>query len=156
MITTGTIAQNKKARFHYSVLETLTAGLVLTGGEVKSLRQGRANIAESYADVKNGEVFLINAHILEYAGANKGFVPQSPTRPRKLLLTAHEIRKWTGAVAKKGQTIVPLELFFDTHGRAKIKLALAVGKNNADKRAAIKEREWNMEKQRVLKAYNNK
>ena len=149
------IAQNKKARFNYQIQETLVAGIVLTGGEVKSLRMGRANINESYVSPENGEIFLINSHILEYAPAAKGFVKQTPTRPRKLLLTSQEIKKWTGAVAKKGQTIIPLELFFNHKGLAKIKIALAMGKNLVDKRETIKQRDWNREKQRVLKNYNH-
>lgn len=156
LISTGMVAQNKKARFNYLIQETFTAGLVLTGGEVKSLRLGRANIAESYASMEDGELFLVNAHIVPYEFVGKSFVKTSPNRPRKLLLTKKELHKIGGAIAKKGQTAVPMELFFDTHGHAKIKLALAIGKNLADKRAAIKEREWNIEKRRVLSAYNKR
>ena len=154
-ITSGTIAQNKKARFHYEILETLEAGIILTGGEVKSLRAGRVSIGESYISAENQSLFLINANIAQYSPTNRGFVQHNDTRPRELLLHRKELNKWIGAIAKKGQTAVPLELYFNQKGLAKIKIALCVGKNMADKREAIKKRDWNREKQRILAYYNN-
>lgn len=156
MISTGLVANNKKARFNYEILETYEAGIVLTGGEVKSLRLGHASINESYADMENRELFLINAHIAEYKGAKGGFVQENATRPRKLLLHERELNKLIAAVEQKGKTIVPLELYFNSRGVAKVKIALAVGKNMADKREDIKKRDWNREKQRIMAHYNHK
>ncbi len=154
LITSGTVATNRKARFNYEILETFEAGLVLTGGEVKSLRAGHATINESYADAENRELFLINAHITEYAAAKDGFVKQIASRPRKLLLKRKELNKILASIEQKGKTVVPLELYFNSRGIAKIKIALAVGKNLVDKRQDIKKRDWNRDKQRILAYYN--
>lgn len=156
LITTGTIATNKKARFNYSITETFEAGIVLTGGEVKSLRMGHATIHESYADSQNGDIYLINAHITEYSATKGGFVKEVASRPRKLLLHKKQINKIVAAIAQKGKTLVPLDLYFNERGVAKVRIALAVGKNLVDKRQDIKQRDWNREKQRILVHYNNK
>lgn len=155
LISTGTVANNKKARFNYTVLETFEAGIMLTGGEVKSLRAGRATISESYATVDNGELFLVNAHILEDKATKGGFVQHVAGRPRKLLLKRKELNRLMGEVAKKGKTLVPLEIYFNDRGIAKVRIGLAQGKNMADKRETIKERDWNRDKQRILAHYNN-
>lgn len=155
LITTGTVATNRKASFHYTILETFEAGIILTGGEVKSLRAGRANISESYASKQNGRLFLINAHILEWNGTKGGFVQHVAGRPRELLLHKKEVRKILNGLEKKGQTVIPLEIYFNSRGLAKVKIALAVGKNAADKREHIKQRDWNREKRRILAHYNN-
>lgn len=155
LISTGTVANNKKARFNYTVLETFEAGIMLTGGEVKSLRAGRATISESYASVDNGELFLVNAHILEDKATKGGFVRHVAGRPRKLLLKRKELNRLMGEVAKKGKTLVPLEIYFNDRGIAKVRIGLAQGKNMADKRETIKERDWNRDKQRILAHYNN-
>ncbi|MDD3668881.1 MAG: SsrA-binding protein SmpB [Alphaproteobacteria bacterium] len=155
LIATGTIATNRKARFNYEILDTLEAGVVLTGGEVKSLRAGRAAIGESYASVEKGELYLINAHIDAYDKAKGGFVEQTASQPRKLLVRAKEMKTLRAAVQKKGQTIVPLELYFNARGLAKVRLAVARGKNLVDKRQDIKKRDWNLEKRRVVAWKNN-
>lgn len=155
LISTGSVANNKKARFNYTILETFEAGIMLTGGEVKSLRAGRATISESYATVDNGELFLVNAHILEDKATKGGFVQHVAGRPRKLLLKRKELNRLMGEVAKKGKTLVPLEIYFNDRGIAKVRIGLAQGKNMADKRETIKERDWNRDKQRILAHYNN-
>ncbi len=155
LITSGTVATNRKARFNYAILETVEAGIILTGGEVKSLRAGHATINESYASFEGKGLFLINAHIMEYAAAKDGFVKQVAARPRQLLLHQKELKRMKEAVAQKGKTIVPLELFFNARGLAKVKLAIATGKNLVDKRQDIKKRDWNLEKRRILAHYNN-
>lgn len=155
LISTGSVATNRKARFNYEILETFEAGIVLTGGEVKSLRAGHATISESYADVEDRELFLVNAHIAEYLGAKGGFVQEKSSRPRKLLLHEKELNKIFAAIEQKGKTVIPLELYFNARGIAKVKIALAVGKNMADKREDIKKRDWNRDKQRILAHYNN-
>lgn len=144
-------AENRRARFDYEIGETFEAGLVLTGTEVKSLRTGKATIAESYAEVdKSGEVFLVNSNIPEYLQANRFNHP--PKRPRKLLLNAREIAKIAKAVEREGMTLVPLKIYFNAKGRAKILLALARGKKLHDKRETEKKRDWNREKGRLLRA----
>lgn len=155
LITTGSVATNRKARFNYEILETFEAGIMLTGGEVKSLRAGHATINESYASVEAGELYLINAHIMEYGAAKGGFVKQVAARPRKLLVHRKELDKIMGAIEQKGKTIVPLELYFNPRGKAKVRIALAVGKDLVDKREDIKKRDWNRDKQRILAHYNN-
>ncbi len=155
LITTGSIATNRKARFNYSILETYEAGIVLTGGEVKSLRAGHATINESYASFEGDGLYLINAHIMEYGAAKGGFVKQVASRPRQLLLRKKELKKLKDEIAKKGKTVIPLELYFNSRGIAKVKLALAVGKNLVDKRESIKKRDWNIEKRRILAHYNS-
>ena len=142
-------AQNRKARFNYTIEDTLEAGLVLTGSEVKSLREGRANIAESYARPVDGEIFLVNAHIAEYgqaAGAN-----HEPTRARKLLLHGRQVARLLGAVQRDGATLVPLKIYFNERGRAKLELGLARGKRKYDKRETEKRRDWDRRKARLLR-----
>lgn len=142
-------ADNRKARFNYEIMEDFEAGLVLTGTEVKSLRGGKATIAESYATVENGEIWLINSYIPEYLQANR--FNHEPKRPRKLLLTKREMAKIEIAIAREGMTIVPLKVFFNEKGRAKIDIALARGKKLHDKREASKERDWKREQGRLLR-----
>lgn len=144
------VAQNRKARHNYHVEQTLEAGIVLTGTEVKAMRQGRANLGEAYAVERGGEIYLINAHISEYAAG--GVFNHEPTRPRKLLLKKREIQKLIGTLRRGGVTLVPLSLYFNERGRAKVELAIASGKRKYDKRAAEKERDWRREKERVMKA----
>jgi SsrA-binding protein len=141
--------QNRKARHDYSIEDTVEAGMVLTGSEVKSLRLGRANIAESYATEKEGEIFLVNAHINGYAQAG----PQNhdPKRIRKLLLNRREIDRLGAAVQRDGMTLVPLKIFFNDRGIAKLELGLAKGKRQFEKREAIKQRDWDRQKARVLR-----
>ncbi len=148
-ISTGTVTQNRKAHHNYKTEETVEAGLVLTGTEVKSLRLGRGNIQESYAVPENGDLYLINAYIPEYEGA-KHF-GHEPKRKRKLLLHRREVEKLGAEVARKGMTLVPLALYFNDRGIAKLKLGLARGKTNIDRRETIKERDWNRQKARVLR-----
>jgi SsrA-binding protein len=144
------VADNRKARYHYEIGEVFEAGLVLTGTEVKSLRTGRATIAESYASVdRNGEIWLVNANIPEYHSGNR--FNHEPKRLRKLLLKQREIAKLSQGVAREGMTIVPLKLFFNDKGRAKLEISLAKGKQVHDKRATEKERDWNREKSRLMK-----
>lgn len=142
-------AENRKARFSYEVVDTVEAGLVLTGTEVKSLRGGHANIAESYASVEGGELWLINSYLPEYLQANR--FNHEPRRRRKLLLKKKEMAKLSQAVERQGMTMVPLKIYFNDRGRAKLLLALARGKNVADKRQTEKDRDWAREKGRLLK-----
>jgi SsrA-binding protein len=143
------IADNRKARFNYEIGEVVEAGIALTGTEVKSLRQGRANIAESYADAKGGEIWLVNANIPEYLQASR--FNHAPKRPRKLLLHRRQINKLAAAVDREGMTIVPLKLFFNDKGRAKIEIALGRGKKLHDKREAEKKRSWERERGRLMR-----
>ena len=145
----GLIAENRRARFEFSLEETYEAGIQLTGTEVKSLRTGQANIAESYVSPENGEIMLINANIPEYSHGNR--LNHEPRRPRKLLLHEREINRLCGAVVKKGMTLVPLSIYFNRTGRAKVELALAKGKQAHDKRASIKDRDWKRDKARILR-----
>lgn len=143
------VAENRKARFNYAIDDTLEAGIVLTGPEVKSIRTGKATIAESYADPKGGEIWLINANIPEYLQANR--FNHEPKRPRKLLLHKRQINRLIGAVERDGMTLIPLKLYFNEQGRAKLQLALAKGKKLHDKRETEKKRDWNREKGRLLR-----
>lgn len=143
------VAENRKARFNYEIGESLEAGIALAGSEVKSLRQGKATIAESYADTRGGEIWLVNANIPEYLQAGRFNHP--PKRPRKLLLQRRQINKLLGAVEREGMTIVPLRLYFNEKGRAKVQLALARGKKLHDKRATEKKRSWERERGRLLR-----
>ncbi|MGZ3409840.1 MAG: SsrA-binding protein SmpB [Xanthobacteraceae bacterium] len=143
------VADNRRARFHYEIGETFEAGIVLTGSEVKSLRAGRATIAESYADARDGEIWLLNANIPEYLQASRFNHP--PKRPRKLLLHKRQINKLAGAVEREGMTIVPLKLFFNERGRAKLELAVARGKKLHDKRETEKKRSWDRERSRLMR-----
>lgn len=144
-----TAALNRKAGFEYFIEESFEAGIVLTGTEVKSIRQSKISIEESFCEFQKGELFLINCHIPEYSHGNRH--NHQPRRARKLLLHSKELRKLIGAVEKKGSTIVPLEVYFNRKNLCKIKIALATGKKLHDKRQTIKERDWNRQKQRVLK-----
>ncbi len=148
----GNVSFNRKARFEYSVEEEFEAGIVLLGTEVKSLRAGRCNIADSYAAEKDGEIWLINAHIMEYAGGNR--FNHDPKRPRKLLLNKRQIRKLIGRLKTKGVTLVPLSLYFNSRGIAKLKIALAVGKKQYEKRDTIKQRDWQRDKARIMRNKN--
>ena len=143
------VAENRRARFEYFLEDFFEAGIALTGTEVKSLRFGEGSIAEAYADVKDGQASLINANIPEFSHGNR--FNHEPKRPRKLLLHEREIAKLTGAVERKGMTLVPLSIYFNGRGRAKVELALAKGKNVADKRQTIKERDWKREQQRLMR-----
>lgn len=142
--------ENRKARHNYFIEETLEAGIMLTGTEVKSLRAGGANIAESYAAEKDGAFWLLNAHISEYRGGNR--FNHEPLRPRKLLLHKREVDKLVGAVRRAGNTIVPLKIYFNDRGYAKVLLGIARGKKQHDKRASIKERDWKREQGRLIRA----
>jgi SsrA-binding protein len=142
-------AENRKARFNYEIGEVFEAGIALSGTEVKSLRGGKATIAESYADTRGGELWLINANIPEYLQANRN--NHLPKRPRKLLLHKHQINRLAGAVEREGMTLVPLKLYFNDKGRAKIEIALARGKKLHDKRETEKKRSWQREKGRLLR-----
>lgn len=143
------IAQNRKARFEYEILETVEAGIVLVGSEVKSLRLGKTNISEAFADERNGEVYLINLNIEEYKGANR--FNHEPKRPRKLLLHKREQNKLLGAIQRKGVTLIPLQMYFNHKGIAKVTLGIGKGKKLYDKRATEKERDWQRDKARGLK-----
>jgi len=148
---TGAVAVNRRARFDYEIEETFEAGLMLMGSEVKSLREGRANIAESYVSPERGEIWLINADIPPYGPANR--FNHEPRRHRKLLLKKNEIEKLAGAVTRDGRTIIPLRLYFNNRGIAKLQIGLAKGKKTVDKRETIKRREWDKQKSRLLKNY---
>ena len=143
------VAENRRARFDYFVEDRYEAGIQLTGTEVKSLRHGEGSIAESYAAIEGDEVWLINSHIPEYSHGNRQ--NHEPKRQRKLLLKNREIAKLHGAVARQGLTLVPLSIYFNGAGRAKVELALARGKKVHDKRETVKERDWKREQQRLLR-----
>jgi len=142
-------AHNRKARHNYEIEDTLEAGLVLLGSEVKALREGRANIAESYAKPENGEIWLINAHIPEYQEA--GQFNHEPRRPRKLLLKRREASKLIGATDRDGMTLIPLKLYFNIRGVAKLEIGLGRGKKHYDKRETQKKRDWDRQKARLMR-----
>lgn len=144
-----TVAENRKARFSYEVLDTFETGLVLTGTEVKSLREGKANIQDSYASPEGGELWLINAYLPEYFQANR--FNHEPRRRRKLLVKKRELARMAQAVERQGMTLVPLKIYFNERGRAKLLLALGRGKKLHDKRETEKQRDWDREKGRLLK-----
>ncbi len=143
------IAENRRARFDYLIEDTFEAGIQLLGSEVKSLRLGRANIAESYAGTEKGELWLINSTIPIYPPA--GLFNHEPTRARKLLVRGRELRKLASAVEREGRTLAPLKLYFNARGIAKLQIALAKGKKAHDKRAATKDREWKRQQSRLLR-----
>jgi SsrA-binding protein len=143
------IADNRKARFNYQIGETFEAGIQLAGTEVKSLRNSRATIGESYVSPEHGEMWLVNATIPIYLQANR--FNHEPKRPRKLLLNKRQIHKLIGAVEREGMTIVPLKLYFNERGRAKLEIALAQGKKLHDKRETEKKRDWAREKGRLMR-----
>ena len=142
-------AQNRKARHNYQIEDSLEAGLVLRGSEVKALREGRANIAESYAKPENGEIWLINAHIPEYSQA--GQFNHEPRRPRKLLLKKREASKLIGATDRDGMALIPLKLYFNARGIAKLEIGLGKGKKDYDKRETQKKRDWDRQKARLMR-----
>ena len=143
------VAENRKARFNYDIEEKLEAGIALMGSEVKSLRAGKANIADSYAASEGGELYLINAHIAEYTQAGRS--GHAPTRRRKLLLHRKEIGRLAGAIQREGMTVVPLKLYFNKRGIAKVELGLAKGKKLHDKRETEKKRDWERQKGRLMR-----
>jgi SsrA-binding protein len=142
-------ADNRKALFNYAIGEAFESGIALTGTEIKSLRNGKATIAESYADAKDGEIWLVNSNIPEYLQANRN--NHAPKRPRKLLLHKRQIEKLIGAVEREGMTIVPLKIYFNPRGRAKVEIALAKGKKLHDKRDSEKKRDWQRERGRLIR-----
>ncbi|AOO81866.1 SsrA-binding protein SmpB [Bosea vaviloviae] len=143
-------ADNRKARYNYEIIETLEAGIALQGTEIKSLRGGRATIGESYAGPMGTELFLFNAHIPEYLEANR--FNHNVRRPRKLLLHRRQINKLMGAIQRDGYTVIPLKVYFNEKGRAKVELGLGRGKKLHDKRETEKNRDWNRDKARIMKA----
>ncbi len=144
------VADNRKARHTYFIESTLDAGLILAGSEVKSLRAGKATIGESHAAAKDGELFLLNAYIPEYTEANR--FNHEPRRPRKLLLRGHEIRRLSIAIQREGMTLIPLKIYFNLRGIAKVELGLAKGKKLHDKRETEKQRDWARDKARLMRA----
>ncbi len=148
-MASNTIAENRRARYDYFIEETVEAGLMLTGTEVKSLRVGRANIAESYASVEDGGIVLVNADIPPFKQANR--FNHEPRRPRKLLLHAKEIGRLSGAVQRDGMTLIPLRLYWNDRGLAKLEIAVAKGKKLHDKREATADRDWARDKARLMR-----
>jgi SsrA-binding protein len=143
------VADNRKARFNYEILDTLEAGIALTGTEVKSLRQGKATIGEAYAGPSGEELFLFNAYIPEYLQANR--FNHETRRPRRLLLHKRQIDKLIGATQREGFTVIPLKIYFNERGRAKVELGLGRGKKLHDKRETEKKRSWDREKARLMR-----
>lgn len=152
-ISTGQVAQNRRANFDYLINEKFTAGLELTGTEVKSLRLGHANINDAYGIEKDGELYISNMFIAEYA--NKGYSSHPEKRDRKLLLRKKEVIDIINALSRKGATLVAIRLFFNERGRAKLEIGLGTGKKLYDKRESVKERDWNRDKQRILNNANH-
>jgi SsrA-binding protein len=148
-IVNKVVADNRKARYNYEIMDTYEAGIMLMGTEVKALRDGKANIADSYASDEGGEIWLINSYLPEYLQANR--FNHEPRRRRKLLLTAREIGRLRVGINREGMTLIPLKIYFNDQGRAKLELALAKGKKLHDKRQTEKERDWNRQKTRILK-----
>jgi SsrA-binding protein len=146
---TKIIADNRKARYAYAIDDVLEAGIVLTGSEVKSLRGGKATIAESYAHAKDGEIFLVNAYIPEYTQASR--FNHEPKRTRKLLLHKREVAKLAAATGREGMTLIPLKMYFNAKGTAKLELGIAKGKKLHDKRETEKQRDWARDKARLLR-----
>ncbi|CAN7438116.1 SsrA-binding protein [Devosia sp. Root413D1] len=149
MIVTGPIAENRRARYDYEIIDTLEAGIVLTGTEVKSLRTGKAQITEAYASPERGELWLINAHIPEYLQANR--FNHEEKRPRKLLVKKKELARLSQDVERAGNTIVPMKLYFNEQGRAKLLIGVGKGKKSFDKRETERNRDWNRDKSRIMK-----
>ena len=146
------VAQNRRARHDYLIEDTLEAGVVLQGTEVKVLRQGQASIAEAYADESGGELFLVNANIPEYK--QSAHFNHQPRQPRKLLLHRRQMNRLLGAIRREGMTVVPLSIYFNERGRAKVELGLARGKRKVDKRQAEKQRDWQRSRARILRESN--
>ncbi len=149
MIVTGAVAENRRARYDYEILDTLEAGIMLTGTEVKSLRTGKAQITEAYASPERGELWLINAHIPEYLQANR--FNHEEKRPRKLLVSKKQLAKLSQDVERAGNTIVPMKLYFNEQGRAKLLIGVGKGKKSFDKRETERNRDWNRDKSRIMK-----
>ena len=152
LISFGRIAENRKARYNYEIKEKIQVGIILTGTEVKSLRLGKASISESYASDTNGKLFLLNSNIPMYEAANN--FNHEPTRQRELLVSKKERNKLLGLIKKEGVTLVPLSLYFNNKGFAKIDIGIAKGKKKEDKRESIKLRDWNRQKSRIMKENN--
>ena len=150
LISHGTAAQNRRARFDYKLGEVIEAGIVLLGPEVKSLRAGRASLAEAWAGERDGEIFLFGCHISDWQ-AGSSVAKFDPLRPKKLLLHRKQVRELAGAVTREGATLVPVEIRFNDQGRAKVMIALATGKKQHDKRADIAKRDWQRDKARVMR-----
>jgi SsrA-binding protein len=150
LISHGPVAQNRKARFNFAIEDTIEAGIMLTGSEVKSLRLGRCTLVEAFAQPEGRELYLVNAHIPAYEGASH--FQHDEKRKRKLLLHKQEIERLAGAVARKGMTVVPLSLYFNDRGVAKVQLGLARGKTHGDRRDDIQKREWEREQSRIMRA----
>ena len=145
------IVDNRRARHDYHLSDRVEAGVVLTGTEVKSLRGGEATLQQAYAEVRDGEAWLVGLHVPEYTEGNRA--NHDPDRPRKLLLTAREINKMFGAVARQGMTLVPLSIYFNGRGRAKVELAIAKGRKAHDKREYLQEKDWKKEQGRLLRQH---
>ncbi|HEX9805336.1 MAG TPA: SsrA-binding protein SmpB [Alteraurantiacibacter sp.] len=143
------VADNRRAKFDYAIEDKFEAGLQLQGTEVKALRAGEGSIGESYAEIRDGQCWLVNANIPEFSHGNRN--NHEPKRPRKLLLHQREISKLLGAVERKGMTLVPLSIYFNSRGRAKVELALAKGRQAQDKREYIKDRDWQRDKARIMR-----
>ena len=152
-ISHGRVAENRRAKFDYTIIDTIEAGIMLLGSEVKSLRLGRASIAESYATEEYGHIVLINSNIPEYSSAASG-QNHEPKRIRRLLIHKKERNKVFGQIKKDGCTVVPLSLYFNQKGLAKLSIGIAEGKRKVDKREVIKKRDWDREKHRILKNNN--
>ena len=152
LISFGRIAENRKSRYNFEIKEKIQAGIILTGTEVKSLRLGKASISESYASDTDGKLFLINSNIPMYEAANN--FNHEPTRQRELLVSKKERNKLLGLIKKEGVTLVPLSLYFNNKGFAKIDIGIAKGKKKQDKRESIKLRDWNRQKSRIMKENN--
>ncbi|HQZ11454.1 MAG TPA: SsrA-binding protein SmpB [Devosia sp.] len=149
LIVTGAVAENRRARYDYEIIDTLEAGIMLTGTEVKSLRTGKAQITESYASPERGELWLINAHIPEYLQANR--FNHAERRPRKLLVSRKDLARLSQGVERAGNTIVPMKLYFNERGIAKLLIGLGKGKKSFDKRETERNRDWNRDKSRIMK-----
>ncbi|MQP66229.1 SsrA-binding protein SmpB [Niveispirillum sp. SYP-B3756] len=145
------VAQNRRARFDYFIEDTVEAGIMLVGTEVKSLRSGKASIVESYAGDQNGELFLVNAYIPEYGQAGQ-FFQHETKRPRKLLVRKRELARMLTAIQREGMTLIPMSIYFNDRGKAKVELGIAKGKKKGDKREAEKARDWQRDKARLMRA----
>jgi SsrA-binding protein len=150
LISHGRVAENRKARHNFAIEDTIEAGIMLTGSEVKSLRLGRCTLVEAFAQPEGREIYLVNAHIPAYEGASH--FQHEERRKRKLLLHRKEIERLAGEVGRKGMTLVPLSLYFNDRGVAKVQLGLAKGKTHGDRRDDIKKREWQREQSRLMRA----